>query len=281
MDMNIILTSTISLGLIGILGWTLKKWIGTKIEAAYEQESDSLRAAIQRDHEASLIRFENQLQEQTRLQSSAFSSFAAAQQASVERRLDAVETIWADLLAFRRDLPLVFEYLDVLTVKEMAEVLNHPNGQKFFEELSEETLRTLIASHGLNGDIWRKKDYTLEKVRPYVSDYLWGTFLMYKKIMFRVWLHLVWFKTKGGDHIYWYNHPHTRRLIESILTADELADFDRSSMGKIEWLRFRLEQKVVAELRRMISGEVLGSESLQQARKYQQLASEGFWTLPG
>ena len=280
MGANIILTSTISLGLMGILSWILKKWIGTKIEAAYEQKSDSLRATIQRDHEASLITFKNQLEEQARLQSSAFSSFAAAQQASVERRLDAVETIWADLLAFRSDLPSVFEYLDILTVEEMAEASNHPSGQELFGELSEETLRTLIASHGLDGGMWRKKDYTLERVRPYVNDYLWGTFVMYKKIMFRVWLHLVWFKTKGGDHIYWYNHPHTRRLIEAVLTADELADFDKSSMGKIEWLRFRLEQKVVAELRRIISGEVLGSKSLQQARKYQQLAGEGLWTLP-
>ena len=274
-EYSFILPSAINLAFLGVIVWILKKWLGTKIEATYEQQNEAFSAAIRRDQEASLIAFRDQLEKQAQLQSSAFSSFAAAQQASMNRRLDAAETLWNDLLSFRSSLPPVFDYLDILTEDEFPEAMSPPRGQELFDQLSEEEVRSLIASHGIRGDMGQQLDYSLERVRPYVSEYLWSIFLAYKKIMFRIWLSMAWFKTEGGDHIFWYRDRYTRSFIESVLTPDELADFDQARFGKISELRFKLEQKIVDELRRMVSGETSGSDSLQQARQYQQLAREG------
>ena len=274
---SFLLPSAISMALIGILGWILRKWLGTRIEAVYQQRNESFRAIIKRENEASLITFRDQLEKQAQLQSSAFSSFAAAQQAAMNRRLDAAETLWNDLLSFRSSLPPVFAYLDILTEDEFPEAMSRPRGQELFDALSKEEVRSLVASHGIAGDIEQEFDYSLERVRPYVGEYLWAIFLAYKNIMFRIWWSMASFKTEGGDHIFWYRDRYIRSFIESVLTPDELADFDQARFGKISELRFKLEQKIVDELRRMVSGETSGSDSLQQAMKYQKLAREGLW----
>ncbi len=274
-EVSFLVISAFVVALIGLLGWLLRKWLGTKIEATYQQQSESLLATIRRDHEASLIAFRDQLEKQAQLQSSAFSSFAAAQQAAMNRRLDAAEKLWNDLLSFRSSLPAVFDYMDILTEDEFPDAMNNPRGRELFDELSEDEFGSLIASHGLRGIMGQELDYGAERVRPYVDEYLWVVFETYKKIMFRVWFRLVRFNTQGGDAVFWYRDSHTRSLIAFVLTPDELADFDRTDFGKIAHLRFTLEQKIVDELRRMISGETSGSDSFQQARAYQQLAREG------
>ena len=259
--------------LISLLGWLLRKWLGTKIEAVYQQESESLIAAIQRDHEASLIAFRDQLEKQAQLQSAAFSSFAAVQQAAMKKRLKAAETIWNEVLSFSDSLPPIFGYMDILTVEEYPEAGSRGNGRTLFAALSEDEVMafaTAPAGEGRKG--WAVDD--LAKQRLYVDEELWSIFALYRAIMTRIWLHLAWSKAKP-EHIYWFRNKHTRQLMEAALTPEELADVDQARIGKISNLRVKLEQKILAELRRMISGEVSGSDSLQQAKRYQRLASEG------
>ena len=276
-EVGLLPTSVFIVALISLLGWLLRKWLGTKIEATYQQRNESFRAAIQQENETSLIAFKDRLEKQAQLQSSALASFVAAQQAAMGRRLDAADALWNDLLSFRSSLPPIFDYLDILTEEELPQAFNHPRGQELFDEVSADDVRSFAASHGLRGDMGQRLDYSLERVRPYVDEDLWAIFSTYKIIMVRIWWHIAWFKEKGGDHIYWYRNEYTRELIESVLTPNELADLDQARFGKISQLRLMLELKMVDELRRVLSGETSGSDSLQQARKYQDLARDGFW----
>lgn len=272
-EIDLLTLSAFILALISLLGWLLKKWLGTKIEAVYQRRSESLRATIQRDNEKSLIAFKDQLEKQAQLQSSAFSSFAAAQQATIQKRLKAAETIWNEVLAFNDSLPSIFGYMDILTVEEYPEAHSHGSGRELFAALSEDEVfafATATEREGRKG--WTADD--LAKQRLYVNEQLWSIFRLYRAIMTRIWLHLAWSKEKP-DHIYWFRNKYTRQMIEAALTPDELQDFDGARIGKIENLRSKLERRILAELRRMISGEVSGSDSLEQAKKYQRLAREG------
>ena len=260
--------------LIGILGWLLRKWLGTKIEAVYQQRSESLIATIQRDHEASLIAFRDQLEKQAQLQSSAFSSFAAAQQAAVKKRLKAAETIWNEVLSFSDSLPAIFGYMDILTVEEYPDAASRGSGRALFAELSEDEVTAFATAPEREGRKGWAFDRDLEQQRLYVDEQLWSIFALYRAIMTRIWLHLVWSNEKP-EHIYWFRNKHTRHMIEAALTPEELKDFDQAGIEKISNLRLKLESRILAELRRMISGEVSGSDSLEQARRYQRLASEG------
>ena len=48
-EVSLLPISGFIVALIGLLGWLLKKWLGPKIEAVYQQRSESLIATIQRD----------------------------------------------------------------------------------------------------------------------------------------------------------------------------------------------------------------------------------------
>ena len=275
MESSLYISSVITLALVGILGWLLRKWLGTKIEAVYQQKNDSFRATIQQENEASLIALRDKLEKRARLQSSAFSSFAAAQQVAMKKRLKAAETIWNEVLSFNDSLPPIFGYMDILTVEEYPEARNHRSGRELFAALSEDEVfafATAPEREGRRG--WAVDD--LAKQRLYIDEQLWSIFALYRAIMTRIWLHLVWSKEKP-DQIYWFRNKYTRQMMEAALTPEELEDFDQARIGKIENLRGKLEQRILAELRRMISGEVSGSDSLEQAKKYQRLASEGIF----
>ena len=272
-----VVPSAVSIVLLACISWILKRWLGTKIDTIYEQRAEAFRAAIQKDNEVSLISFRDQLEKEAQLHASAFASFAAGQKASMERRLDAAETLWNALLSFRSSLPSAFTYMDILTVDEFLGANTHPTGQEIFRELSEEQVLSVVESHRVDGSVDQATNYSLESVRVYIDEYLWSLFSLYRVIMARIWLKLAWSK-KDNSHIYWYNDKYARGMIEAVLTSEELDDFDRASTGKIAKLRDKLEEKILNELRRLISGEVSGSESLLQAKKYQQLAREGLGT---
>lgn len=273
-EVGLLPISAFILALISLLGWLLRKWLGTKIEAVYQQRSESLRATIQRDNEKSLIAFRDQLEKQAQLQSSAFSSFAAAQQAAMEKRLTAAETIWNEVLSFSDSLPAIFGYMDILTVEEYPDAGSRGSGRALFAELSEEEVTAFATAPEREGRKGWASDRDLEQQRLYVDEQLWSIFALYRAIMTRIWLHLVWSKERP-EHIYWFRDRYTRQMIEAALTPEELEHFDQARIGKIENLRVKLESRILAELRRVISGEVSGSDSLEQAKKYQQLASEG------
>ena len=271
---SILAPSLISVVLLASLGWILKRWLGTKIDTIYDQRAEAFRAAIQKDNELSLISFRDQLAKEAQLHASAFASFAAGQKASMERRLDAAETLWNSLLSFRRSLPSAFVVVDLLTVDELRDIHSHPTGKEVMRELSVEQVLAAIESHGLDGGGDQPNNYCLESVRVHIDEQLWSLFSLYRAIMSRIWLKLAW-SNSDNSHIYWYNDKHARKMIEAVLTSEEMADFDQPSSGKITKLREKLEEKILNELRRLVSGEASGSESLQQAKKYQQLAREG------
>ncbi len=273
MEFNLLTSSVITLALVGILGWLLRKWLGTKIESVYQQKDESFRATIQQENEASLIAMRDRLEKQAQLQSSAFSSFAAAQQALMKKRLKAAEAIWSEVLSFNDSLPPIFGYMDILTIEEYPDAHIHGSGRELFAALSEEEVFAFATASDREG----RKGWTVDglaKHRLYVDEQLWSIFALYRAIMTRIWLQLVWSK-ENPDLIYWFRDKYTRAMMEAALTPEELEDLDQARIGKIENLRDKLERRILAELRRMISGEVSGSDSFEQAMKYQRLASEG------
>ena len=60
-EVSFLLAPAFIVALVGILGWILKKWLGTKIEAVYQQKNESFRATLEQENEASLIAWRDQL----------------------------------------------------------------------------------------------------------------------------------------------------------------------------------------------------------------------------
>lgn len=269
-----------SLLLVALLYRFFRKWADAQIDRRATQTVEKMKAELDRQNQLELTDLRAKLEENRLLHSSAHASFLAAQKEAMERRLDCVDVLWSEVIWFRRALPSVVPYLDVLTDEEYATAAEHPVGQELFAHISDASVMSLMDANQHHRRLGHGELLDTEEILPYVDDYLWGLFAAYRGITLRILMVLVWHKDKGTD-IRWYREPHTRRLIEATLSSEELRELDGASFGKISKFGDIMESRILTEIRKTISGEQLGEESLQQAQKLQELAKEALGGLSG
>ena len=257
-----IFTSVAASGaLSAVLIWLSREWISTRLKSSiqheYDQKLESIKAQLKAQGELALVELRTGIERHTALVALAHSSFAEGQKAAIERKLSGADLLWERLLHFRQHLPPLLGFVDILIVDEYAGIATHPR----FDELSRDW--TLDRIMGL-------QDARTETVRPYVGEYAWAIFSSYQAIMLR----FTFLLTKGRTSpksLQWNQDVAVRQLIGAVCSPEELGEFDRTRMGLISWLRQRLELKMLAAIRRIISGEEFSAEAVEQARLIQQM----------
>lgn len=243
--------------------WLSKEWISTRLRAGiqheYDQKLESLKAQLKAQSDVSLVTLRADLERQANLLATAHSSFAEGQKAAMERKLHAVDTLWARVLALRSSLPPILGFIDILTVDEYQGIKNHATFLALSESWSMEKVTTLV-------------DKNVELVRPYVGEYPWAVFFSYQAVMLRI-VFLLHEGRTDSSKLEWHKDSGTRQLIRAVLPAEEFAEFEASTFGKITWLQRRFESKILDAARRIASGEEFGSHALEQARLIQQKAA--------
>ena len=114
---------------------------------------------------------------------------------------------------------------------------------------------------------------SIERVRPYVGEYMWAIFYSYRASMLRL-LYLLHLGLENADKMEWHKDSGIRGLMAVVLTPEELKEFDRIQLAKVSWLQKRLESKILSASRKVISGEEFGAESLEQAKIIQERAAQ-------
>jgi hypothetical protein len=174
----------------------------------------------------------------------------------MERKLSAIDKLWSCIPQFRASLPPVLMVMDVMTVDEYKGAKDHPQFKALGGEVSPEKIATLAPK-------------SIEEVRPYVGEYMWAVFYCYQTILIRI-LVLLQLGRTDAEKIEWYKDGGTRQVIAAVLTPAEMEEFDQAEFAKIAWLQRRLESKLLAAARKIISGENFGAEALEQAKQIQE-----------
>ena len=253
-----------SSALTGIVVWLSREWISARLKASiqheYDQKLESLKAQLKADSDVALVELRASIERHAALLSVAHSSFAEGQKAAMERKLNAVDTLWERLLRLRAKLPPILGFIDVLTVEEFGGIKTHPTFEALSRGWSMEKVTELV-------------DTETERVRPYVGEYTWAVFSSYQAVMLRI----VFLPHLGRDDVSkleWHKDSHTRQLIEIVLQPQELVEFDATRFGKITWLRRRLEFKILAATREVVSGKGFSAEAFDQASLIQQRVAQ-------
>ena len=166
---------------------------------------------------------------------------------------------WSTRCDFKLTHYPIIGFIDVMTVDEYKSAKDHKTFQALTDELSLEKIISLV-------------NEKIERVRPYVGEYLWAVFFSYQAIMLRI-LYLMHLGREDAEKIEWHKDSGTRQLMKAVLTADEITEFDKMKFSKVSWLQRRLEVKVLTAIQKIISGEKFGAESLEQAKNIQQRAA--------
>ena len=145
-------------------------------------------------------------------------------------------------------------FIDLLYAEEYKDARNHEGFGELARGCSIEKIVKYVEI----------RDNPVEKVRPYVGEYLWSMFFAYRQIMGRI-LSLLYWSLEDADKAEWHKDNFIQQILEAVLSKNELAEFENTNLCKISWLQQRLESKILAASRKIISGEELGQESLAQA----------------
>ena len=261
--LSIIASATASGLLAGILIWLSREWISTRLKTTiqheYDQKLEIHKANLKAQSDLALLKLKTGLEKEATLHAAAHASFAEGQKAAIERKLIAVDELWSQILNLRNNLPPIIGFIDVMTVDEYKSAKDHKTFQALTDELSLEKIISLV-------------NEKIERVRPYVGEYLWAVFFSYQAIMLRI-LYLMHLGREDAEKIEWHKDSGTRQLMKAVLTADEITEFDKMKFSKVSWLQRRLEVKVLTAIQKIISREKFGAESLEQAKNIQQRAA--------
>lgn len=220
---------------VALLIWLSKEWISTRLKSSiqheYDQKLESLKAQLKAQNEVALVELQAAIERHNSLLAAAHSSFAEGQKAAIERKLQAIDTLWRQILQLRLRLPLLLSFDDFMTVDQYKAMKGQPMLIALKQELSDKQNSKLV-------------DPETERVRPYIGEYTWAVFNSYHAMM--VWVVFLFSSGRAdAEKLEWHKDPTTRQLIQTVLSTTELKDFDSKALGKISWLRGCLESKIL------------------------------------
>jgi hypothetical protein len=257
---GVIIPAASSITGTALMVWLFKQWIAARLKAGIEHEYnrklESHKAALKTEHELAILDIRTSVAREAAFYSSAHASFAEGQKASMERKLNATDRLWSCILKLRAVLPPVLGFMDILTVDEYKGAKDHPTFRALTKDLSVESITGFVSSD-------------IEEVRPYIGEYMWSVFFCYQAILLRI-LFLLHLGRTDAEKMDWHKDSGTRQILEAVLTAEELTQFDGTTFGKISWIKQRLEWKILKSAQRIISGESFSAESLQEAKRIQE-----------
>lgn len=258
----------------GVVVWLLRDWISVRIRARiqhqYEQQLETHKARIKTESEKSILELQSEMQQKFIPYEAARISFMEGQKSSMERKLDSIDKLWACTLKLRKLPLLAMRGVDMFQADEVAKYKRFKDDF----EMAEGQIKW-------NTKDWKKKmdeitEDRIEEVRPYIGEYLWAIFFSYQAICLRLYvLHL---GNSDEEKLKWYEDETICQIIKSVLAENELIEFNEMKLGKFTWFHKKLEAKILAASRKIISGEEFSAESLKQAELIQEQAtkSQGF-----
>lgn len=252
-----------SVVLSGAAIWLARTWIGERIQASiryeYDQRLAALNAELRRQGDVQLATLKAEIDKQTEKLRIASISFSDVQKAAISRKLDAVDALWSGILVAREMIPPIMAFIDILTVDEYVGAKDHPTFVALTGELDQEkVLKIAVDSKG-----------NLERVRPYVGEYVWALFATFQAVMIRTVL-LIHMSKQDAEKLNWHQDNGIRQLIGSALEAEGLRQFDQTKIGKVGWVREQFERRILDAMDKLITGKEFGEAALRQAEQMEE-----------
>lgn len=242
----------------GVVVWLFQEWISARlrkgIQYEYDQKLETHKAQLKTESEKSIIELQTNMQQKLILYETARSSFAEGQKSSMERKLDSIEKLWNEILRLKNECPAILAYIDLLTVEECTQMYSQQDARELASEYSNKKIIEYL-------DI---KNNHVEKVRPYIGEYLWSLFFTYRQIMGRI-PYLLYMGLKDANKAEWDKDSGVQQILNAVLSENELDEFEKKKIVKLSWLQRKLEAKILMASRKIISGEEFGAASLKQA----------------
>ncbi len=254
------LLSTVLILVLGALFKNvIREWIVTRFRSGIQHDFDtqleSHKAKLALQIEEANLRLSNDLQIHKAFLDTVRSSFSEGQKSSMERKFVAADKIWDEVLELRK---LTFPTMSIVDLFKDSEA------QKFRAAKESELGASFLQGSPIEELKERLQTISsdLEKVRPFVGEYLWMLLNCYRAIHLRLFIVLGMFNNDDEKVVGWFSDKKTYEIIAAVLDERELTHFNELPFGKFTWLIDKVEAKMLAELRHMVSGQHFAQDAL-------------------
>ena len=236
----------------GMVIWLLRNWFLTRLTASIKHEYDEKLACVTEE-----------LKRISSAQAGIQSAFAQSHIVAQQKRLEAINDVWASFLHARNNQPFLLNLIEISHPSEYGKLFAAEKLKKFVEDLSPEGAAKFM----------RDKDSSIEIARPFVGEYLWSLVYAYEAVCTRITLLLWQYRSKGSGEV-WFEDEITLQVIHSVTNDTEFQQFKSLEFGKISWFRNLIERKFLAAASRIINGEASTDIALQEGQRILKSAFE-------
>lgn len=248
-------TAGTSAALLLFLGWLLRTWIGERLKAdlrhEYDERLERLKTELKAQSDANLALAKADIDRKAELLRVSAVSFSEVQKATITRKIQAVDEMWAAALNARSNFPVALYLCDGLTEEELASLRTDP---KF------DYLRSEIATIDL-AKVVQLVIASAEQVRPHVGEYVWALSVTYHAIVVRY----IYALTIGAD-AQWHRDEVTLKLIMSAFGHDAVGQFKSLPYRRFEWLRLEFERELFSSFEKLLTGISFSEAAMKQAQ---------------
>lgn len=249
--------------LAGVLVFLSRNWLSERLRHSIKHEYDlkltHLNNELKAESERNVILLKSSIESEAEKIRLANASISQTQKLSIERKLSAIETLWEGVLAARKNIPVVMGFIDIVKEDEYSSMKYHRDFQALVGEISTEKTTQM----------YEDNVGSRERARPYVGEYTWALVSTYQAIILRIAL-LIQMGQEDSKKLNWHLDSGIRQLLNSALSEAEIAKFDETKIGKVNWIQRMFEFKILAAMQIVISGEQFGDEALKQAQKMEE-----------
>ncbi|MFF5867607.1 hypothetical protein [Pseudomonas sp. NPDC012596] len=250
-------TAGVTTVLLAALGWLLRTWIGERLKASikhdYDERLERLKSELKVQNDLDLAALKSEVDRQAEKLKIAALSFSDVQKATIPRKIEAVDDLWAAVMQARGHMPGEFYVCDVLTDDELSDM-------RKTGPLNDIRLRLLkIDAMALSPLIFGDA----EKVRPHVGEYIWALFATFHGLLSRI---LFLISGKNEDRR-WYRDKNVQRLIASAFGQDRLDVFLHLKVSRYDWLRREFDGRLFASFEHLLNGKAFSEAALRQAQE--------------
>lgn len=237
-----------AIGGLGIIVAGLATWVGQRI-------AERLTLNWRQEQEKELERLRADIGRSQAILNSAINAFSTVHQSSQQRRVIAVEGMWKCIIDLRTHVwPVLFVHQSVFEDSDYRPSTSQIDSILRGHSRDNVDSKAVAISAAVEAD------------RPFLGENLWGLFLAYRSIVLRMSLKV--FDRMSGKAIEpWLGDDETYRLLEKVLTSDEILSCKLGKSPGLTEAVGMLEQKIVLHSICVISGKEALDENLSQAKR--------------
>ena len=251
------LAASIALLVLRFAGnWLLKPVLTGLIEMQFNIKFEKYRRDLETEHEAAMAAV-------AQLRNAASTAFSEAQRVAALRRIQAVENVWAGTLEVKQKRHHIIDMVDVFTRRQVQDLVEMGTLQQLTETVNIDTASRLLRDNKVDAD------------RPFIGEKCYSLYYCYRAISSQA-AFIIKDGVETKEMSPWFEDEDIRSLLSATMDDDEIHKFNTLTSGKMRWYTGLIEQKILAEMNRVISGEISTNEGIDfAARIYPHLRLDG------